>query len=142
MLSHQAVLNTHLTLSYRGHGTYTHPPDTTITSSVAGTINRTNKLLSVRPLRARYTPEVGDLVVGRIVEIDGGALTSYAGDYAFYEAQRAQAEKQQQAQFERQQAMLAKEIKFIERFKARASHAAQVQSRVKKLDKSSYVRPK
>jgi ATPase subunit of ABC transporter with duplicated ATPase domains len=31
--------------------------------------------------------------------------------------------------------MLAKEIKFIERFKARASHAAQVQSRVKKLDK-------
>ncbi len=51
------------------------------------------------------------------------------------------AEKQQQAQFERQQAMLAKEIKFIERFKARASHAAQVQSRVKKLDKIERVEP-
>ena len=51
------------------------------------------------------------------------------------------ADKQQQAQFERQQAMLAKEIKFIERFKARASHAAQVQSRVKKLDKIEKVEP-
>ena len=50
-------------------------------------------------------------------------------------------EKQQQAQFERQQAMLAKEIKFIERFKARASHAAQVQSRVKKLEKIERVEP-
>ena len=80
-------------------------------------------------------------VVGRIIEIDGGTLTSYAGDYEFYEAQRAIAEKQQQAQFERQQAMLAKEMKFIERFKARASHAAQVQSRVKKLDKIEKVNP-
>ncbi len=80
-------------------------------------------------------------IVGRIVEIDGGGLTSYSGDYAFYEGQRALNEKQQQAQFERQQAMLAKEIKFIERFKARASHAAQVQSRVKKLDKIERVEP-
>jgi ATPase subunit of ABC transporter with duplicated ATPase domains len=78
-------------------------------------------------------------IVTKIVEIDGGTLTTYAGDYAFYEQQRALAEKQQQAQFERQQAMLAKEIKFIERFKARASHAAQVQSRVKKLDKIEKV---
>ena len=52
-----------------------------------------------------------------------------------------QTEKQQQAQFERQQAMLAKEINFIERFKARASHAAQVQSRVKKLEKIERVEP-
>ncbi len=80
-------------------------------------------------------------IVNKIIEIDGGALTSYSGDYEFYEAQRAQNEKQQQAQFERQQAMLAKEIKFIERFKARASHAAQVQSRVKKLDKIERVEP-
>jgi ATPase subunit of ABC transporter with duplicated ATPase domains len=78
-------------------------------------------------------------IVNKIVEIDGGSLTTYSGDYEFYEAQRAQAEKQQQAQYERQQAMLAKEIKFIERFKARASHAAQVQSRVKKLDKIERV---
>src|SRR5690242_5997976 len=80
-------------------------------------------------------------IVGKIVEIDGGGLTTYSGDYEFYEQQRALNEKQQQAQFERQQAMLAKEIKFIERFKARASHAAQVQSRVKKLDKIERVEP-
>ena len=80
-------------------------------------------------------------IVTKIVEIDGGTLTTYSGDYAFYEQQRALAEKQQQAQFDRQQAMLAKEIKFIERFKARASHAAQVQSRVKKLDKIEKVEP-
>jgi len=80
-------------------------------------------------------------IVGKIIEIDGGTLTSYSGDYAFYERQRALNEKQQQAQFERQQAMLAKEIKFIERFKARASHAAQVQSRVKKLDKIERFEP-
>ena len=82
-----------------------------------------------------------DRVVTKIVEIDGGQLTTYAGDYAFYEQQRLLAEKQQQAQFARQQAMLAKEIKFIERFKARASHAAQVQSRVKKLEKIDRVEP-
>ncbi|MBM6593413.1 ABC-F family ATP-binding cassette domain-containing protein [Microvirga pudoricolor] len=80
-------------------------------------------------------------IVNKIVEIDGGTLTTYSGDYEFYEAQRAMNEQQQQAQYERQQAMLAKEIKFIERFKARASHAAQVQSRVKKLDKIERVEP-
>ncbi len=80
-------------------------------------------------------------VVNKIIEIDAGTLTSYAGDYEFYAGQRALADKQQQAQFERQQAMLAKEIAFIERFKARASHAAQVQSRVKKLDKIDKVEP-
>ncbi|KAJ4410308.1 Exosome complex component rrp4 [Gnomoniopsis sp. IMI 355080] len=55
----------------RGHGTYIVPNtvSTSITSSLAGIITRTNKLISVRPLRARYTPEVGDLVVGRIVEV-------------------------------------------------------------------------
>ncbi|KAF6815749.1 Exosome complex component rrp4 [Colletotrichum musicola] len=55
--------------SNRGHGTYVTPSTTDIVSSVAGTVTRTNKLLSVRPLRARYTPEIGDLVVGRIVEV-------------------------------------------------------------------------
>ncbi|MFK8253876.1 ABC-F family ATP-binding cassette domain-containing protein [Ancylobacter terrae] len=80
-------------------------------------------------------------IVGKVVEIDAGSLTTYSGDYEFYAQQRALAEKQQQAQFERQQAMLAKEIAFIERFKARASHAAQVQSRVKKLEKIDRVEP-
>lgn len=80
-------------------------------------------------------------IVNKIIEIDGGSLTSYSGDYEFYEQQRLQTEKQQQAQFDRQQSMLAKEVKFIERFKARASHAAQVQSRVKKLEKIERVEP-
>src|SRR5262245_60055979 len=80
-------------------------------------------------------------IVDKVIEIDGGSLTTYSGNYEFYEQQRALNEKQQQAQFERQQAMLAKEIKFIERFKARASHAAQVQSRVKKLEKIERVEP-
>jgi ATPase subunit of ABC transporter with duplicated ATPase domains len=80
-------------------------------------------------------------IVSKIVEIDGGELNTYSGDYEFYEQQRALNERQQQARFERQQSMLAKEIKFIERFKARASHAAQVQSRVKKLEKIDRVEP-
>jgi len=92
-------------------------------------------------LMTSHDREFLNRIVTKIVEIDGGSLTTYSGDYAFYERQRALNEKQQQAQFERQQAMLAKEIKFIERFKARASHAAQVQSRVKKLDKIERFEP-
>src|ERR1700733_5552725 len=92
-------------------------------------------------LMTSHDREFMNRIINKVVEIDGGALTSYSGNYEFYEQQRALTEKQQQAQFERQQAMLAKEIKFIERFKARASHAAQVQSRVKKLDKIERVEP-
>ncbi len=92
-------------------------------------------------LMTSHDREFMNRIVGKIVEIDGGSLTTYSGNYDFYEQQRALSEKQRQAQFERQQAMLAKEIKFIERFKARASHAAQVQSRVKKLDKIERVEP-
>ncbi len=80
-------------------------------------------------------------LVTKIVEIDGGELLTYVGDYDFYEQQRALGEAQAQAQYERQQAMLAKEIRFIERFKAQAGRAAQVQSRVKKLDKIEKVEP-
>lgn len=92
-------------------------------------------------LMTSHDREFMNRIVTKIVEIDGGALTTYSGDYGFYEEQRALNERQLQAQFERQQAMLAKEIKFIERFKARASHASQVQSRVKKLDKIDRVEP-
>ena len=92
-------------------------------------------------LMTSHDREFMNRIVNKIVEIDGGSLTSYTGDYDFYQQQRALSDKQQQAQFERQQAMLAKEIAFIERFKARASHAAQVQSRVKKLDKIDRVEP-
>ena len=98
-------------------------------------------LTIVTPLEDSPAYRVGLMADDKVVEIDGGTLSTYSGDYEFYEQQRALNEKQQQAQFERQQAMLAKEIKFIERFKARASHAAQVQSRVKKLDKIERVEP-
>lgn len=92
-------------------------------------------------LMTSHDREFMNRVVNKVIEIDGGNLTSFSGDYEFYARQSALNEKQQQAQFERQQAMLAKEIKFIERFKARASHAAQVQSRVKKLEKIDRVEP-
>src|SRR5438132_8039301 len=92
-------------------------------------------------LMTSHDREFMNRIVSKVIEIDAGALTSYSGNYEFYKEQRALADKQLQAQFERQQAMLAKEIAFIERFKARASHAAQVQSRVKKLDKIERVEP-
>ena len=80
-------------------------------------------------------------LVTEIVEIEGGDLVTYTGNYDFYERQREIAATQQEAQYARQQAMLAKEKAFIARFKARASHAAQVQSRVKKLEKIETVEP-
>jgi ATPase subunit of ABC transporter with duplicated ATPase domains len=92
-------------------------------------------------LMTSHDREFMDRIVTKIVEIDAGTLTTYSGGYEFYVEQRALAEKQQQAQFDRQQAMLAKELRFIERFKARASHAAQVQSRVKSLEKIERVEP-
>jgi ATPase subunit of ABC transporter with duplicated ATPase domains len=92
-------------------------------------------------LMTSHDREFMDRVVTRIIEIDSGELTSYSGNYEFYTRQRGLAESQQQAQYERQQAMLAKEQRFIERFKARASHAAQVQSRVKTLEKIERVAP-
>ncbi len=78
-------------------------------------------------------------IVTKILEIDGGEITTYSGNYEFYEKQRALNDLHAEAQYERQQAMLAKEEAFIARFKARASHAAQVQSRVKKLEKIEKV---
>jgi ATPase subunit of ABC transporter with duplicated ATPase domains len=92
-------------------------------------------------LMTSHDREFMNRIIGKVVEIDGGTLTTYSGNLDFYEQQRVLGERQRQAQFDRQQAMLAKEIKFIERFKARASHAAQVQSRVKKLDKIERVEP-
>jgi len=78
-------------------------------------------------------------VVDRIVEIDGGEFTSYAGDYDHYVREREIAETNREAAYARQQSMLAKERRFIERFAAHAAKAAQVQSRVKKLEKIEKV---
>ena len=74
-------------------------------------------------------------IVSRIAEIDSGEITSYSGNYDFYERERAIREVNREAAYARQQAMLAKEQRFIDRFAAHAAKAAQVQSRVKALEK-------
>ena len=85
--------------------------------------------------------DVMNRVVKKIVEIDGGQVRSYSGDYDFYERARAEEQVRREAEYERQQAMLAKEMRFIERFRAQAAKASQVQSRVKKLDKIDKIEP-
>jgi len=82
-----------------------------------------------------HDKEVMNRVVTRILEIDGGEILSYSGNYDFYEAQRVLHAEQREAAYQRQQAMMAKEIRFIERFKGQPSKASAVQSRAKKLDK-------
>ena len=74
-------------------------------------------------------------IVTRIAEIDDGEIIVYSGNYDFYERERALREANREAAYARQQAMLAKEQRFIDRFAAHAAKAAQVQSRVKALDK-------
>ena len=74
-------------------------------------------------------------VVSRIIEVANKTVTTYGGDYDFYERERDIRREQLLASHKRQQEMLAKEEDFIARFAARASHAAQVQSRVKKIEK-------
>src|SRR6187397_2190383 len=86
-------------------------------------------------LMTSHDREFMNRIVGRIAEIDGGEITSYSGNYDFYERERAIRETNREAAYARQQAMLAKEQRFIERFSAHAAKAAQVQSRVKALEK-------
>jgi ATPase subunit of ABC transporter with duplicated ATPase domains len=74
-------------------------------------------------------------VVSKIAEIDDGEVTLYSGNYDFYERERALRGANREAAYARQQAMLAKEQRFIERFQTHAAKAAQVQSRIKALDK-------
>ncbi|MBE2889115.1 ABC-F family ATP-binding cassette domain-containing protein [Geobacter anodireducens] len=74
-------------------------------------------------------------IVTRIIEVADKTVTTYGGNYDFYERERDIRREQLLASHKRQQEMLAKEEEFIARFAARASHAAQVQSRVKKLEK-------
>jgi ATPase subunit of ABC transporter with duplicated ATPase domains len=86
-------------------------------------------------LMTSHDREFMNRVVGRIAEIDGGEISVYSGNYDFYERERAIREANREAAYARQQAMLAKEQRFIERFAAHAAKAAQVQSRVKALEK-------
>ncbi len=88
-----------------------------------------------------HDKDIMNRVVGKIVEIDGGEIRAFTGNYDFYEKARAEEAARREAEFSRQQAMLAKESRFIERFKAQAAKAAQVQSRIKKLDKIEKVEP-
>jgi ATPase subunit of ABC transporter with duplicated ATPase domains len=86
-------------------------------------------------LMTSHDREFMNRVVTKIAEIDGGEITTYSGNYDFYERERAIREANREAAYARQQAMLAKEQRFIERFAAHAAKAAQVQSRVKALEK-------
>src|SRR5579864_4207088 len=86
-------------------------------------------------LMTSHDREFMNRVVTKVAEIDGGEIIAYSGNYDFYERERAIRESNQQAAFARQQSMLAKEQRFIERFKTHAAKAAQVQSRIKALDK-------
>jgi ATPase subunit of ABC transporter with duplicated ATPase domains len=86
-------------------------------------------------LMTSHDREFMNRIVTRIAEIDGGEITAYSGNYDFYERERAIREANREAAYARQQAMLAKEQRFIERFAAHAAKAAQVQSRVKALEK-------
>ncbi len=86
-------------------------------------------------LMTSHDREFMNRIVSKIAEIDAGEIITYTGNYDFYERERTIRETNQQAQFSRQQAMLAKEQRFIDRFKTHAAKAAQVQSRIKALDK-------
>src|SRR5436853_5376013 len=86
-------------------------------------------------LMTSHDREFMNRIVSKIAEIDGGEIIVYSGDYDFYERERAIRETNQQAAFARQQSMLAKEQRFIDRFRTHAAKAAQVQSRIKALDK-------
>ena len=86
-------------------------------------------------LMTSHDREFMNRIVTKIAEIDGGEITVYSGNYDFYERERAIREANREAAYARQQAMLAKEQRFIDRFAAHAAKAAQVQSRVKALEK-------
>jgi ATPase subunit of ABC transporter with duplicated ATPase domains len=86
-------------------------------------------------LMTSHDREFMNRIVSKIAEIDSGEIIAYSGDYDFYERERAIRETNQQAAFARQQSMLAKEQRFIDRFRTHAAKAAQVQSRIKALDK-------
>ena len=86
-------------------------------------------------LMTSHDREFMNRIVTKIAEIDAGEIIVYSGDYDFYDRERAIREANQQAAFSRQQAMLAKEQRFIDRFRTHAAKAAQVQSRIKALDK-------
>ena len=85
--------------------------------------------------------EILNRIIDKIIEIDDGQIRTYSGNYDFYEQAREREKARREAEYNRQQAMLAKESRFVERFRAQAAKAAQVQSRIKKLDKIEKILP-
>jgi ATPase subunit of ABC transporter with duplicated ATPase domains len=99
------------------------------------------KTMTASLLMTSHDRDFMNRIVTRIAEIDGGEITVYSGNYDFYERERAIRDTNKEAAYARQQSMLAKEQRFIDRFKAQAAKAAQVQSRIKALEKIEKVEP-
>ncbi|CAN5660343.1 ABC-F family ATP-binding cassette domain-containing protein [soil metagenome] len=99
------------------------------------------KTMSASLLMTSHDRDFMNRIVSKIAEIEAGEITVYSGNYDFYERERTIRETNKEAAYARQQAMLAKEQRFIDRFKAQAAKAAQVQSRIKALDKIEKVEP-
>lgn len=76
-----------------------------------------------------------DALCGRIFEVHSGELHPYTGNYTAYESQKAHRELAQMAAFKTQEKNIAKTQAFIDRFRSKATKAAQVQSRIKALEK-------
>ena len=99
------------------------------------------KTMTASLLMTSHDRDFMNRIVSKIAEIDGGEITVYSGNYDFYERERAIRDTNKEAAYARQQSMLAKEQRFIDRFKAQAAKAAQVQSRMKALEKIEKVEP-
>ncbi|MDQ3420521.1 MAG: ATP-binding cassette domain-containing protein [Acidobacteriota bacterium] len=99
------------------------------------------KAMTASLLMTSHDRDFMNRIVSKIAEIDGGEITVYSGNYDFYERERAIRDTNKEAAYARQQSMLAKEQRFIDRFKAQAAKAAQVQSRIKALEKIEKIEP-
>ncbi|MCY7349355.1 MAG: ABC-F family ATP-binding cassette domain-containing protein [Cytophagaceae bacterium] len=80
-----------------------------------------------------------DNTVNMIVEVSGAKLNAYPGNYSFFVEEKAQRNEIQKGAYENQQAKIRQTERFIERFKAKATKARQVQSRVKSLARMDMV---
>lgn len=80
-----------------------------------------------------------DNVANTIVEVSGGQLNLYSGNYSFYLEEKALRQGIQKSAFENQQQKIKQTEKFIERFRAKATKARQVQSRVKSLERLDLI---
>jgi len=78
-------------------------------------------------------------MVNKIVEVYQQQLNFYTGDYEYYEVEKVQRVEIQQRAFENQQDYIRQQERFIERFKAKASKAAQAQSIQKRLDRLDVI---